>query len=100
MLSSHYGNCYSYAAALWALSRQVGYDAHCISGTQGEHYAPHGWVWIDMEDGVRCFFDVEAEYAALRDGYNLNPMFRMTLGVQTAQWLYVFDWAGEGFEIG
>ena len=100
MLSSRYGNCYSYAAAFWALARAVGYDVRCISGTQGEHYAPHGWVWMDMEDGVRCFYDVEAEFAALRDGYNLNPMFRMTLGVQTNQWLYVFDWAGEGFDAG
>lgn len=100
MLSTLYGNCYSYAAAFWALARSVGYDAHCISGTQGEHYSPHGWVWMDMEDGVRCFYDVEAEFAALRDGYNLNPMFRMTLGVQTNQWLYIFDWAGEGFETG
>ena len=97
MLSTHYGNCYSFAAAFWALARSLGYDAHAVSGTQGQNFAPHGWVWMDMEDGLRCFYDVEAEYAALRDGYSLNPMFRMTYGVATNQWLYVFNAAAEGF---
>lgn len=98
LLSTGYGNCYSFSAALRSVFRALGQEAECISGLQGEFYAPHSWVWTREADGI-YFYDVEAEYAALRDGFSLNPMYRMGyLGIAT-QWLYVYDAAAEGIHL-
>ncbi len=99
MLTTHYGNCYSFAAALWALARGIGYDAKAISGQIGENNAPHGWVDITLEDGVRYFFDVELEYAALRDGATAYPMFKLPWSSATVHWVYTYNWTKEGFPI-
>ncbi|MBQ2895900.1 MAG: S-layer homology domain-containing protein [Oscillospiraceae bacterium] len=98
-LDTHYGNCYTFAAGMWALARGVGYDANAISGLTGEQNAQHGWIDIEMEDGVRYFFDVELEYAALRDGATLYPMFKLPWSGATVNWNYTYNWTVEGFPI-
>lgn len=98
-LDTHYGNCYTFAAGMWALARGVGYDANAISGLTGEKNAQHGWIDIELEDGVRYFFDVELEYAALRDGATLYPMFKLPWSGATVNWNYTFNWTVEGFPI-
>ena len=98
-LDTHYGNCYTFAAGMWALARGVGYDANAIAGFTGEKNAQHGWIDIELEDGVRYFFDVELEYAALRDGATLYPMFKLPWSGATVNWNYKYNWTVEGFPI-
>lgn len=98
-LDTHYGNCYTFAAGMWALARGVGYDANAISGLTGEQNAQHGWIDIELEDGVRYFFDVELEYAALRDGATNYPMFKLPWSGATVNWNYTFNWTVEEFPI-
>lgn len=97
LLSKHMGNCYSFAAGLWAVARGIGYDAHCIAGMVGENPTQHGWIWIEHEDGVRYFYDVELEYAALRDGATLYPMYKLPWSSSTLNWDYIYNWGIEGF---
>ena len=61
MLSTGKGNCYSYAATFWALSRAIGYETVCYSGTVGTFHNPHGWAEITI-DGVPYIFDPTLEY--------------------------------------
>lgn len=61
MLSTGKGNCYSYAATFWALTRAIGYDTVCYSGTIGTHSNPHGWTEIEF-DGTPYIFDPTLEY--------------------------------------
>lgn len=61
MLSTGKGNCYSYAATFWALSRAIGYETVCYSGTVGTFHNPHGWAEITI-DGVPYIFDPTMEY--------------------------------------
>ena len=98
-LDTHYGNCYTFAAGMWALARGVGYDANAIAGFTGEKNAQHGWIDIELEDGVRYFFDVELEYAALRDGATNYPMFKLPWSGATVNWNYKYNWTVEGFPI-
>ena len=72
MLSTGYGNCYSYASVFWYLSRWIGYDAKIYSGTVGSNRAPHSWVEINF-DGKDYIFDTELEMAYHRKGrYEIN----------------------------
>lgn len=56
MLEKRSGNCYNYAAAFWALARNLGYDAVCYSGSALSNAGPHAWVQIEM-DGQTYIFD-------------------------------------------
>ena len=82
------GNCYSFAAQMWALARGLGYDAKAISGFISHTYQPHGWVEIEI-DGTMYVFDAEQEglYYRAREDYNTN-MFKMTYEV-AAFWSYI-----------
>ena len=82
------GNCYSFAAQLWALARGLGYDAKAISGFISHTYQPHGWVEIEI-DGVMYVFDAEQEglYYRAREDYNTN-MFKMTYET-ASMWSYI-----------
>ena len=72
MLSTGYGNCYSYASVFWYLSRWIGYDAQIFSGTVGSNRAPHSWVEIAF-DGRNYIFDTELEMAYRKKGrYEIN----------------------------
>ncbi|MBP0986093.1 MAG: transglutaminase domain-containing protein [Oscillospiraceae bacterium] len=88
LFSKGKGNCYSFAAQMWALARGLGYDAKAISGFMSHTYQPHGWVEIEI-DGVMYVFDAEQEglYYRARGEYNVN-MFKMTY--ETASfWSYI-----------
>ena len=82
------GNCYSFAAQMWALARGLGYDAKAISGFISHTYQPHGWVEIEI-DGTMYVFDAEQEglYYRAREDYNTN-MFKMPYEV-AAFWSYI-----------
>ncbi len=60
MLSTGKGNCYSFAAAFWALSRPLGYDTVCYSGIVDTQRHPHGWAEINI-DGTLYIFDPTME---------------------------------------
>ena len=88
LFSKGRGNCYSFAAQMWALARGLGYDAKAISGFISHTYQAHGWVEIEI-DGVMYVFDAEQEglYYRARGEYNVN-MFKMTY--ETASfWSYI-----------
>ena len=82
------GNCYSFAAQMWALARGLGYDAKAISGFISHTYQPHGWVEIEI-DGTMYVFDAEQEglYYRARGDYNTN-MFKMPYDI-AAFWSYI-----------
>lgn len=86
MFRSGAGNCYNYAAIFWALSRGLGYDAYCVSGYTTEEYDPHGWVEIELEDGL-YIFDTELAMAYLRDGKNYEATFKMPYAL-AVMWPY------------
>ena len=72
ILSTGYGNCYSYASLFWYLSRWIGYDSIIYSGTVGSNRAPHSWVEIPF-DGKYYIFDTELEMAYHKKGrYDIN----------------------------
>lgn len=79
MFTSGRGNCYSYAAAFWALARGLGYEARAISGTCLKDYQPHGWVFIEI-DGEDYLFDPEWEmvYREERDDFT-KDMFMLPM---------------------
>lgn len=80
------GNCYGYAAIFWALARGLGYDAYCVSGFTAEDFEPHGWVEIELEDGL-YIFDPELAMAYLRDGKDYERTFKMPYAL-AVQWPY------------
>ena len=45
----------------WALSRAIGYDTVCYSGTVGTHGNRHGWAEISF-DGTPYIFDTLLEW--------------------------------------
>lgn len=87
MFETGAGNCYGYAAIFWALARGLGYDAYCVSGWTAEEFDPHGWVEIQLEDGL-YIFDTELAMAYLRDGKkNYESLFKMPYAL-AVQWPY------------
>ena len=86
MLSTGYGNCYGYAAALCQLARALGFDACVYSGKIGIADSEHGWVEMDI-DGQTYVFDPEMEMAFWKDQYQTIDMFMMTYE-EAARWHY------------
>ena len=78
MYSTGKGNCYCFASAFWAAARQLGYEAKIVSGTYGTDRAPHGWVEIYDEDGVRHTFDPEVEMVLHRRGAKKESLYDMS----------------------
>lgn len=65
MFQTHKGNCYSYAAAFYALAIRLGYNAQFMQGNitkRGGGWTPHGWVRINGYN-----YDTQMEN---RYGYN------------------------------
>lgn len=89
MLTSLHGNCYSYAAAFWALARGLGYDAEAISGRVGPYQLPHSWVRINM-DGMEYSFDPELEmsYRYERGLMDTHLYMRVAEEVQERRYTY------------
>ncbi len=67
MMKSHYGNCYSWTAVFMYLTRCVGYESVCQSGTTGKTNADHGWTEIEF-DGIWYVFDPEMENSSRNAG--------------------------------
>lgn len=85
MLTTGYGNCYSYASVFWYLSRWIGYDAKIRSGTVGANKRPHSWVEINF-DGRDYIFDTELEMAYHKKGrYEIN-LYRY---IDVDNWHYI-----------
>ena len=88
MLSTGKGNCYAYAATFWALSRAIGYDAVCYSGSVGTHSNPHAWVEINI-DGTTYIFDPTLEYEQwYGPGTHTFERFFMKTYASVSGWLY------------
>ena len=88
MFSTGKGNCYSYAAAFWALSRAIGYDTVCYSGTVGTFHNPHGWAEITI-DGVPYIFDPTLEYEQwYGPGTHTFEQFYMKTYESVSGWTY------------
>lgn len=63
MLTSHRGNCFSYAAAVTMIARHLGFEAYGISGhcrTGPTNNPLHGWTEVIL-DGVTYICDAEME---------------------------------------
>ena len=65
MLSTHTGNCYSYACAFAALASEAGYKPYIICGRvhgsrdrAADGYTRHAWIKINNR-----YYDPEAHYA-------------------------------------
>ena len=87
MLSTGYGNCYSYAATFYELARALGFDPVLISGLVGTDRSPHGWVELEL-DGVHYTCDPELEMTYHRDrAYRVPDMFLMPDSM-SAEWTY------------
>lgn len=71
MLSTGKGNCYSFAGALWALGRGLGYNTVTYSGTISKNYDPHGWTEVIL-DGVPyiCDPEIQKQYWAEQKYYD------------------------------
>lgn len=80
------GNCYGYAAAFWAVSRGLGYDAEVFSGAIGREMRPHAWVEIDF-DGTSYIFDPMTEADSIKNGGNVRSMFKLDPDV-ALNWRY------------
>ena len=70
MLSTHSGNCYSYACAFAALASEIGYKPYIVCGRvhgsrdrAADGYTRHAWVRIN---GLN--YDPEAQYAGWMRG--------------------------------
>lgn len=85
MLTTGYGNCYSYASVFWYLSRWIGYDARICSGTVGTNKRPHSWVEINF-DGKDYIFDTELEMAYHKKGRYEIDLYRY---IDVDNWHYI-----------
>lgn len=90
MLSTGMGNCYSYAATFYELSRALGFDARLISGFVARNRSPHGWVEFDI-DGVHYVCDTELEMTYYRDKRAVKPDMFMMPDNMSAAWSYKYS---------
>lgn len=86
MFETGKGNCYSYAAIFWALSRGLGYPTRAISGTCLKDEQPHSWCIIEI-DGADYFFDPEWQYAYTERGVFDKDMFKIPMN-KISYWGY------------
>lgn len=70
MLSTHTGNCYSFACAFAALAEEAGFQPYIVCGRvrgsrdrKADGYTRHAWVRINGK-----YYDPEAHYAGWRRG--------------------------------
>ena len=89
MLRTKRGNCYNYAAAFWAVARQLGFDASVVSGGVGWSSRPHGWVEIVGADGVTYIYDTELEMSYRKQGVEYYNFYHMSY--DNVPWPYYKD---------
>lgn len=87
MFETTKGNCYSYAAIFWALSRGLGYETRAISGKVLEDEQPHSWCIIQLEDGADYIFDPQWQYNYTERGITHHDMFKIPME-RIGYWLY------------
>ena len=103
MFETHKGNCYSFAAAFWALARGLGYDAQAVSGICAPG-TEHGWVQI-FEGHQWYIYDTEIEntnpgldrFKLDRTryytwGYNPDPQYLYELEQSEAEGITIAEW--------
>ena len=78
MLRTKRGNCYNYAAAFWAVARQLGFDAKAVSGNVGWSTRSHSWVEIADADGVAYIYDTEMEASYRKQGVEYYNFYHMS----------------------
>ena len=86
MFETTKGNCYSYAAIFWALSRGLGYETRAISGKVLEDEQPHSWCIIEL-DGADYFFDPQWQNNYTERGISYHDMFQIPMD-KIDYWLY------------
>ena len=89
MFESTKGNCYSYAAIFWALSRALGYETRAISGKVLSDEQPHSWCIIQLEDGQDYIFDPQWQYNYIERGLD-HDMFKIPME-RIGYWLYQWE---------
>ena len=89
MFETTKGNCYSYAAIFWALSRGLGYETRAISGKVLEDEQPHSWCIIEI-DGADYFFDPQWQYNYTERGIFHYDMFQIPMD-KISFWLYQWE---------
>lgn len=90
MLSTKYGNCFSYASVFYELSRVLGEEPTLISGAVGIYGAPHGWVEFYVGEGrkqQRFVCDTELEMAVTKKT-GRSPNLYMVTGYRLMSWMY------------
>lgn len=85
MLTTHTGNCYSYACAFAALAKEIGYQPYVICGRvhgsrdrAADGLTRHAWVRING-----LYYDPEAHYAGWRRGIYQNSGYPVSHTVQS-----------------
>lgn len=85
------GDCYGFASGFAVLARNLGYDAHAISGMAlNAPRGPHSWVIMKIDD-TEYFYDPETAWKGRqgrRDNYGLD-LFEETMGY--ASW-FAMEW--------
>ncbi len=89
MFESTKGNCYSYSAIFWALSRALGYETRAISGKVLSDEQPHSWCIIQLEDGQDYIFDPQWQYNYIERGLD-HDMFKIPME-RIGYWLYQWE---------
>ena len=84
MLSSHTGNCYSFACVFAALAEEAGFRPYIVCGRvrgsrdrMADGYTRHAWVRINGR-----YYDPEAHYAGWRRGIYGNSSYPVSHTVQ------------------
>ncbi len=84
MLSSHTGNCYSFACAFAALAEEAGCQPYIVCGRvrgsrdrMADGYTRHAWVRINGK-----YYDPEAHYAGWRRGIYGNSIYPVSHTIQ------------------
>lgn len=85
MLSTHSGNCYSFACVFAALAEEAGYKPYVVCGRvrgtrdhSSDGYTRHAWVRINGRN-----YDPEAQYAGWRRGVYGNSSYPVSNVVQS-----------------
>lgn len=84
MLTSHTGNCYSFACAFAALAEEAGFRPYIVCGRvrgsrdrMADGYTRHAWVKINGK-----YYDPEAHYAGWRRGIYGNSSYPVSHMIQ------------------
>lgn len=89
MFETGKGNCYSFAAIFWALSRALGYETRAVSGKVLADEQPHSWCFIEL-DGEDYIFDPQWQNNYTERGIFEHDMFQIPRD-RFSYWLYQWE---------